>query len=253
MARQTLIGDTFVELADTLVANYDIIDFLHLLTDRCVELLGVTEGGVMLADPLGGLRVLASSSERMRAMELFEVQNQDGPCLDAWTNTMSIGEGDLAGAGVARWPHFAPMAVDAGFASVYALPMRLRDKCIGALNLFSDRPNGLSDNDARLGQALADVASIGILQERLNTERHILSEQLQIALESRIVIEQAKGSIAQQAGIDVDAAFALLRSHARHHNQRLTKVAADIVQRRLFADALVLRPPVSQPKPDLNG
>ena len=253
MPRQSLLGRTFVELADTLVDTYDVLDFLHLLTDRCVDLLGVTEAGVMLADPVGGLRVMASSSERMRAMELFEVQNQDGPCLDAWTTSALVSEGDLTVAGQTRWPSFAPIAVHAGFASVYALPMRLRDNCIGALNLFAERPNGLSEDDAMLGQALADVASIGILQERLTREQGVVTEQLQTALTSRIVIEQAKGSVAQQADIDVDAAFTLIRSHARHHNQRLTAVATDIVQRRLFADALTLAPAVTRPKPDLIG
>jgi GAF domain-containing protein len=241
MANQTLLAHTFVELADTLVDTYDVIDFLHLLTDRCVELLDANEGGVMLADPAGGLRVLASTSDRMRAMELFEVQNQDGPCLDAWKTIMPIAEGDLAGARLARWTHFAPMAVDAGFGSVYALPMRLRDNCIGALNLFAEAPRALSDEDLLLAQALADVASIGILQERLTREQTVVREQLQTALDSRVVIEQ-------QAGIDVDAAFALLRSHTRSNNRRMTDVATDIVQGRLAADQLVIGPALSRPR-----
>ncbi len=253
MARQSLLRQTFVELADTLVDTYDVLDFLHLLTDRCVQLLGVTEAGVMLADPAGGLRVLASSSERMRAMELLEVQNQNGPCLDAWTTMAAVAEADLTANGVARWPQFAPMALDAGFASVYALPMRLRDNLIGALNLFAEQPNGLSNDDTLLGQALADVASIGILQERLTREQDVVTEQLQTALSSRVVIEQAKGRISQQAGIDVDAAFTLIRRHARHNNQRLVEVATDIVQRRLASDQLTLAPAIRRAKPDLSG
>lgn len=245
MANQNLLAQTFVELADTLVATYDVIDFLHLLTDRCVELLDVTEGGVMLADPAGGLRVLASTSERMRAMELFEVQNQDGPCLDAWKTIAAAAEGDLSGTGQSRWPKFAPMAVDAGFGSVYALPMRLRDKCIGALNLFAETPNVLADDDLQLAQALADVASIGLLQERLSREQGVVREQLQTALDSRVVIEQAKGRVSQQADVDVNAAFVLIRNHARSNNLRITDVATDIVRRRLFADQLVLGPAVT--------
>lgn len=238
MAKTQLIATTFVELADTLVASYDVIDFLHLLTERCVELLGVSEAGVMLADPTGGLRVLASSSERMEALELLELQTEDGPCLDAWHSKGAVAEPDLVGHGAARWPRFAPLAVDAGFSSVYALPMRLRQQCIGALNLFGDDVSGLGDDDALLGQALADVASIGILHERFTREQQLVSDQLHTALSSRIVIEQAKGVIAQRAGVDVNAAFVLIRNHARSSQRPLSEVANDIVQRRIPAGLL---------------
>jgi GAF domain-containing protein len=238
MARDELLGRTFVELADTLVDGFDLIEFLQLLADRCVALLGVSEAGLVLADPAGNLRVLASSSERMRDLELFEVQNQDGPCLDTWRSGAPASEPHLAEAGARRWPQFAPVALDAGFASVYALPMRLRDTRIGALNLFADKPNGLAADDADLGQAMADVASISILQERFTHEQHVLTDQLQAALNSRVILEQAKGFVAEQAKVDMDRAFALLRGYARHHNRRLGDVALDVINRRLDAPAL---------------
>jgi GAF domain-containing protein len=238
MARENLLGQTFVELADTLVDTYDVLDFLHLLTDRCVDLLGVTEAGVMLADPAGGLRVMASSSERMRALELLEVQNHDGPCLDAWTIKAAVSEGDLIEGAASRWPQFTPIAIDAGFRSVYALPMRLREETIGALNLFHQEPNGVSGADLRLAQALADVATIGILQHRAAEEARLLAEQLQYALNSRVTIEQAKGVLSERSNIDAETAFAALRRYARNNNARLVDVAKGVVDRTLAAEAV---------------
>jgi hypothetical protein len=238
MARQDLIAQTFVELADTLVDRFDLIDFLDLLTERSVALLGVTDAGVMLADPNGGLRVLASSSERMRLMEVFEVQNEDGPCLDAWRTSAPRQEPDLEGVDSQSWPRFAPVALAAGFRSVYALPMRLRNNCIGALNLFADKADALGPEDLLMGQALADVATIGILQERLAQEHDVLTTQLQTALNSRVILEQAKGVVAEQAQIDMGAAFTLLRGYARHNNQLLTAVAESVISRRVTAEGL---------------
>lgn len=237
MAPDDITGRTFVELADTLVEGYDLIEFLHLLAERSVSLLGVSEAGVVLADEHGNLRALASSSERMRLIELIEVQRQDGPCLDCWRDGGPVREDDLERA-AERWRHFVPAALDAGFRSAYALPLRLRAQRIGALNLFADRPAGLAPKDEALGQAMADVATIGILHERYLHERDVLSQQLQTALNSRVTLEQAKGVVAEQAGIEVDAAFRLLRGYARHHNRRLTDVAAAVVTRNLTADAL---------------
>jgi hypothetical protein len=244
LVRHELLGQTFVELADTLVDSFDLIDFLHLLTDRCLALLGASEAGVVLADSAGTLRVLASSSERMRSLELFEVQNQDGPCLDAWRTGEPISAADLTGQGGQLWTHFTPAALSAGFRSVYALPMRLREIRIGALNLFSDVAGALGDEDRTLGQAMADVASIGILQERYAHQHEVLTDQLQSALNSRVIIEQAKGVLAEQGKLDMDAAFELLRSYTRQHNRRLGDVATDVISRRL--DASALRPPPSR-------
>lgn len=244
MAREELLGRTFVELADTLVDSFDLIEFLHLLADRCVALLGASEAGVVLADPAGNLRVLASSSERMRNLELFEVQNHDGPCLDTWRSGTPTSEADLAGS-TDRWPRFSPVALAAGFASAYALPMRLRDNRIGALNLFADQPDGLSLADAALGQAMADVASISILQERFAHEHHALTDQLQTALNSRVILEQAKGVVAEQAKLDMDGAFDLLRGYARGHHRRLGEVALEVIDKRLDTRTLRSPPPTT--------
>lgn len=252
MARDEEIGRTFVDLADTLVEEYDLIDFVHVLAERCVELLGIAAAGVVLADLHGNLRALASSSERMRLIELIELQRQDGPCLDCWRQGGPIREDDLESAAT-RWPRFAPAALEAGFRSVYALPLRLRSERIGALNLFADRPAGLAQADEALGQAMADVATIGILHERFLRERQTLTEQLQTALNSRVTLEQAKGVVAEQARVDMDEAFDLLRGYARHHNRRLSDVVAAIVNRemsaadlRIIAGTAGQRPPRGQ-------
>jgi GAF domain-containing protein len=228
------IGSTFVELADTLVEGYDLIEFLHLLAERCVLLLGVAEAGVVLMDSHGKLRTLASSSERMRLIELVEVQRQDGPCLDCCRHGKPVEEDDLEVARE-RWPRFAPAALDVGLRSVYALPLRLRQERIGALNLFADRPRGLTAEERALGQAMADVATIGILHARLLHDRQTLTEQLQTALTSRVSLEQAKGIVAEQAGVEVGDAFHLLRAYARHHNRYIGEVVTAVLAHDLSA------------------
>jgi hypothetical protein len=236
MADADLIRQTFVELADTLVEGYDLIEFLHGLAGRGVDLLGISEAGIVLADPQGNLQALASSSERMRIVELLEVQREGGPCADAFRTGVPVREHDLA-AGAHRWPGFAQTALDLGFRSAYALPMRLRDQRIGAFNLFADEPHGLGAEDETLGQAMADVATIGILHERAIREHQTLAGQLQEALQSRIVLEQAKGVLAEQGGIEIDAAFDCLRRYARSHNLKLVAVAREVVDRALgFTD-----------------
>jgi hypothetical protein len=199
----------------------------------------MTEAGVVLVDPQGQLRAMASSSERMRLIELIELQRKDGPCLDCFVSGEAVREDHLAEAR-ARWPHFAPAALDAGFASVYAVPMRLRDERLGALNLFANETGGLAESAEFLAQALADVATIGILHERFIREREEVTEQLQVAFTTRIVLEQAKGVVAEAAKLDIDAAFAVLRGYARHHNLLLSEVAARVVSRKLAVEALAL-------------
>lgn len=238
MASQERVGETFVELADTLAADYDVIEFLYMLSERCVSLLDIAGAGVALADPTGALWAAASSSERMRSVELFEIQNQDGPCQDAWRSTAAVLEPDLERHGLQRWPHFTPVALAAGYASVYALPMRLRSVGIGALNLFCEEADGLDQPNQALGQAMADVATIGILHERIASEQSVLAEQLQGALQSRIVIEQAKGVISAQLDVDTETAFDLLRRYARSRHERLGDVAAAAAARTLPLDAL---------------
>ena len=223
-----LLSDTFVELADTMVAEFDVIDFLHLLTDRSVALLGASAAGVVLADPRGELRVAAASSEEVGLLELFQLQNDQGPCLDCFRTGRPVTADDLTGP-CQRWPRFAEAAARSGFRTVEALPMRLRDQVIGALNLFRAEPGPIDPADLRIGQALADVATLGLLHERNVRRREAVAEQLQAALNSWVVIEQAKGKLAERLSVDMDRAFNMLRDYARSTNQHLTDVARTLV------------------------
>jgi len=239
--RETLLARTLVELADTLVADFDVVELLTRLADRCVEVLDVGAAGLMLAGPDTELRVMASSSEAMRLLELFELQAREGPCLDCYRSGAPVLEADLAAVGT-RWPHFAPEALAAGFRSVQALPMRLRGTVIGALNLFGADPGEMQRADIESAQALADVATIAILQQRKSHQAQALNEQLQHALNSRVVIEQAKGMVAQRENLNMQAAFSALRSYARTHNLRLVEVAGSVVDGSLARSALSLSP-----------
>jgi transcriptional regulator with GAF, ATPase, and Fis domain len=226
-SREEELVDAFVEAADTLVDDFDVIEFLHTLAERCVQLLDVDAAGLMLADARGLLHAAAASSENARLLELFELQSDAGPCMDAFRTAASVVNADL-GENRERWPNFAEAAQATGFVSVHALPLRLRSTVIGALNLFCARPGPLSGADVRTGQALADVATIGILAQRSVHQSELLSTQLQQALNSRVAIEQAKGMLAERLRITTDAAFELLRAHARNHNLRLSDLARDI-------------------------
>ena len=225
--REQLLAETFVELADTLVADFDVVDFLHGLADHCVQLLAVDAAGLMLADQRGSLRVIASSSEQARLMELFQLQHEEGPCLECFQTGRPVTEPELAAAD-GRWPAFAPAARAAGFVAVQALPMRLRDEVIGAMNLFRRVPGRLDEGGLRVGQALADVATIGLLQERNLRHQEVLAEQLQGALNSRVVIEQAKGVLAERLSLDMGQAFEQLRGQARVQNRRLAELAGAV-------------------------
>lgn len=219
----------FVEIADTLVDEFDLIEFLQLLASRTADLLDASPVGLLLADQQGRLEFMAASQESVKMLELFQVQNQEGPCLEAFRTGTPVVNADLEHA-TDRWPRFAPRAVAAGFRSVHAFPLRLRAECIGAMNVFSANIGGrLAETDVEIVQALADVASIGLLQERAITRGELLTEQLQGALNSRIIIEQAKGAIAQARGITVDDAFTLIRAYSRNHNRRLGEVAQKII------------------------
>jgi GAF domain-containing protein len=222
-----LLSDTFVELTDTMVADFDIIDFLHVLTQRSVELLDVSAAGLLLADPRGELRVVAASSEAARVLELFQLQSDQGPCLDCFRSGQPVTCVDLSAD--PRWPQFAQQAEQAGFSAVQALPMRLRDQVIGALNLFRGVVGDFDPEVVHVGQALADVATISLLHDRSMRRTDTLNEQLQTALNSRVVIEQAKGKLAERLGIDVNQAFTLLRDQARNRNQRLSDLARAFV------------------------
>ncbi len=240
MAAQDALTQTLVELADTLVDDFDVVDLLTLLTDRCVEAFEVADAGLMLAAPVGAeLRVMASSSAAMRRLELYELQNREGPCLDAYRSGEQVMVADLETV-TDRWPRFAPAALEAGFRSVSAIPMRLRGTTIGALNLFHTELGALSDSELSGARAFADVATIAILQHQASLDARTVNDQLNHALNSRVLIEQAKGMLAERAGIEVDEAFGRLRDHARRHNVRLAVVAQDLLDGSL--DAAALRP-----------
>ena len=240
--REALLSKTFVELADTLVNAFDVVELLTLVADRCVEALDVDAAGVMLLAPEGDLRVMASSSEAMRLLELFELQTEEGPCLDCYRTGQPVLNQDLAMVN-GRWPRFAPEALQAGFHSVHALPLRVHDKIIGALNLFHASQGEIDEVDVAVAQAFADVASIAILQYRATLESQVLNEQLHHALNSRVVIEQAKGMVAERNNLHMEQAFSVLRAYARNHNLRLADVARDVIIGSLSSSALDDRPP----------
>lgn len=228
MTRESILARTMVELADTLVDDFDIVELLTTLSDRCVAVLDIAAAGIMLTNGDGHLQVVTSSSEAMRIVELFELQADEGPCLDSFRTGRPVVNQDLTQAGD-RWPNFAPVAADAGFRAADAVPMRLRGQTIGALNLFRTELGSMGADDVVAAQALADVATIAILQNRIVLESRELNVQLSRALTSRIVIEQAKGMIAERQHLSIEAAFSRLRTYARDRNLRLADVARDTV------------------------
>lgn len=238
MTRERILVETFVGLADTLVDDYDIIDFMQTLAERCVEILDVSAAGIMLADPSGTLRHTACSSEQMRLVELFELQVEEGPCFDAYRNEAAVVSTDAEDA-ARRWPRFAPHALESGFGVVSAVPMRLRSEVIGALNLFSSGDDVLDADDLAVAQAMADIATIGILQHRVIRDKNAFAAQLEFALESRVAIEQAKGIVAEHNRIDVDRAFNLIRQFTRDHNRLLSDTARRIIDGTLTPEELV--------------
>ncbi len=236
--REAALSEAFVRLADTMVADYDVIDLLAGLSADCVALLGVDTAGLLLADSRGAPRAVASSSEEARFMELYEVQADEGPCMDCLRTSSQIIAADIDHAR-SRWPCFAPHALEAGFHAVHAVPLRLREQTVGALNLFTYAPGELSAADLHAAQALADVATIGILHERAIRSQEGVTAQLQGALVSRVVIEQAKGVLAERGNLDMAAAFKQLREHARRTQQRLTLLAEAVVARDADIDAIL--------------
>jgi transcriptional regulator with GAF, ATPase, and Fis domain len=229
VTRERQLAEAFVEAADTLVDDFDVIDFLHTLAERCVQLLDVDAAGLMLADQRGTLHATAASSENARLLELFELQSDAGPCVDAFRTGLPVVNADLQ-ANHERWPRFAEAAEAAGYVSVHALPLRLRSTVIGALNLFCIGLGPMTEDDARVGQALADVATIGILAQRSIYQAELLSTQLQSALTSRVIIEQAKGVLSERRKVTVDEAFVLLRDRARNSNRRLSDLAREVAE-----------------------
>jgi len=237
---EAVLARAFVRLADTLASDFDIVDFLQGLAADSVEILGAEAAGVMLADARGGLRLIASSDERMRLLELFELQGEKGPCLDAFSTGRPV-QASAADSRI-RWPAFAPHASDAGFQMMCAVPLRVRADVIGALNLFRGTDEPFTDAEMDIAQAMGEMAAIGLIQERALRERSLLTEQLQAALTSRVIIEQAKGMLAEYLKITVDEAFQLLRNYARTRNLKLSHVASDVANRKIPSATLITRP-----------
>jgi GAF domain-containing protein len=230
--REARLVDTFVTLADTLVAGYDVVDLLQTLVDACADLLEASAAGLMLAGTDGELAVVASTSERSRLVEMMQLRYGLGPCVEAFTTGSVVQVEDIRSVGE-QWPEFQKEALAQGFRAVHAVPMRLRGSVIGTLNLFSVKPGLLSRLDVNAAQGLADVATIGILHERALRENELTRTQLQNALDSRVIIEQAKGVVAQTRGLDMDQAFRAIRDYARSNNLPLREVAESLVRRTL--------------------
>lgn len=235
-SRDLAVVQSIVDITDNLVDNFDVVDLLTGLTDRCVHVLAVSAAGVMLASPSGDLRLVASSSETMQLVELFELPADEGPCLDAFHTGRRVEHENLQ-SGTGRWPRFATVALQAGFQSVFALPLRLHSATIGALNLFSNGQDRMDERDVTIAQAFADLAAIGILQHGVVTQAQRVNEQLSNVLASRIVIEQAKGVVSERAGIDLGQAFTRLRSYARDHRLNLIDVVQAAIDGNLEASA----------------
>lgn len=236
--REQLLSRAFVGLADTLVDDYDIIDLLDRLVSYSVELLAADAAGILLADSHRELRVVAASQEDAEVMELLQLHADQGPCVECFRTGAPVSVSDLADA-AGRWPVFVAAVANRGaYRSVHALPLRLRGEAIGTMNLFHRQPGALPDADLALGQALADVATIGILQERAIRRSEVLTEQLQTALNHRVIIEQAKGVLAHRGNLTMDVAFDRLRRYARTHHARLSEVARQVVETDLATDVL---------------
>ncbi|MEV7042518.1 GAF and ANTAR domain-containing protein [Amycolatopsis sp. NPDC051061] len=227
--REQQLVRAFVDMADTLVDDYDVVDLLHRLAGYCVSLLGATAAGLLLSDQRGSLHVVAASDERTRLLELLQLQADQGPCLDAYRTGVPVHTDDLA-VERNRWPVFAPEALAEGYRSVQAIPLRLRRQVIGALNLFGRDATLLGQENLEIARALADTATVGILQERAIRHGEVLTEQLQTALTSRVIIEQAKGVLFHAGGIPMDQAFERLRSYCRSHNLQLSVIAEDLAR-----------------------
>ncbi|MGK9148341.1 GAF and ANTAR domain-containing protein [Plantibacter flavus] len=230
--RNAELLEVFATLADTLVDDYDVFELLQTLVESSVELLDVDAAGILLADAGGELELVASTSEAGRLVEVIQLSAEEGPCVDSYRLGVPVVVPDIS-AELSRWSRFGRLASSEGFNSVFAVPLRLRKVTIGTLNLFRSKPSRLDDYETRAAQAMADVATIGILHERTVRAGDATREQLELALQSRVTIEQAKGVIAFMASVSVEEAFDRLRKHARSTRRPLADVARDVVERRL--------------------
>ncbi|MER7172501.1 GAF and ANTAR domain-containing protein [Streptomyces mesophilus] len=247
MAREQRLAEVFVEIADSLIDDFDVLDLLQRLSARCVELLGVSAAGILLADADGELQVIAASDEHTRLLELFARQHDQGPCMECFRSGAARTNIDLRNSGAAAdWPRFTPRAREIGYVTTHAIPLRLRDRVVGALNLFQRSDRRLAEDEIALAQALADVATITILQQRTLEQSHVVNTQLNSALSSRILVEQVKGVLAERWNTSVDEAFHAFRSYARSHHLRLTELARQVVDGSF--DTAVIPAPQAAPE-----
>ncbi len=237
-SRETRITTAFVTVADTLTTDFDVVDLLHTLVEECTQILGIEAGGLMLADAEGHLQLMTSTSESADLVEIMQIGASAGPCIDCFTTGIAVSVPNIQESG-GRWPVFQKAALQQGFHSAHATPMKLRGQIIGTMNLFGTHRGEVDTRDAALAQALADVATIGILQERLIREGHLIAEQLHIALDSRIIIEQAKGVIAHSLSLEMPDAFDVLRTYARNNNLTIRSVAEQVSNRTLTVDSML--------------
>jgi GAF domain-containing protein len=242
--REASVSAAFVSIANSLVDGFDMVELLTQLTADCALLLDIDAAGMLLADERGILHVAGASSDDTRDLELFQLQRDEGPCLDCYHAGVAVLVDDLA-ASADRWPQFVPAARAVGFVAVHALPMRLRQSVLGTLGLFSSRPGALSESDLTLAQALAHVASIALVTEKAASDQTMINTQLKTALTSRIVLEQAKGLLAQTGGLDMDRAFSVLRRYSRDHGLRLSEVAESLVTRTLSTELVLASAPTA--------
>jgi GAF domain-containing protein len=230
--RERRIVETFALLADTLVAGFDVLDLLQTLVDACGSLLDTDAAGLLLADETGRLELAASTSEASRLVEVMQLSAYAGPCIETFRTGKVLSVPDIAQVSD-EWRDFRIGALRHGFHAVVALPLRLRETRIGTLNLLNERVGDLGDDDIVVAQAFADVATIGILQDRALRESDVVRRQLQNALNSRVIIEQAKGVVAHTRKVSVEDAFTIIRDYARSHSLKLVDVASMLVNRSL--------------------
>jgi GAF domain-containing protein len=235
--RETRVLNAVVSLVDSLLDDFDVVDLLTGLTERCAELLDIEAAGILLADPLQQLRLLAATSDQARELELFQLQADQGPCLDCYATGQPVSVADLRAA-TERWPRFVPAAVEAGFASVHAVPMRAAGIVLGALNLFGSLPGGLTEADLLVGQTLTHIACVAILQEHAPTPATVMP-QLRSALANRVIVEQAKGFLREMLDVSIEEAFRLLRTYARAQGEHLTDVSRRLITDRYSRPMLV--------------
>ena len=237
-SRETRITTAFVAVADTLTTDFDVIDLLHTLVEQCTTILDTDAGGLMLVDGAGQLELMTSTSEAADFVEVMQLNGDSGPCIDCFTGGIAVSVPDIEKGG-AKWPGFQRAALEKGFLSAHAVPLKLRGQVIGTMNLFAHQTGALSVRDAAVAQALADVATIGILQERVIRESNILAEQLHRALDSRVLVEQAKGIICHSLSVSMDEAFAVLRAYARDNNLTIRGVAESISNLSVSVESIV--------------